>query len=87
MVAGYEIHLPEVPVLGKNFMDQAHLFDEFLPIKRRHSAEAGNDIADREIVGGLQVIDGGDQFLGGLLFGGEPFIQPFHRRGARGVLI
>ena len=76
VVSRGKIHLGKVAAVAENFVHQADALKEFLPIKCRSQAHAGDDVAHCDAHGCLPLVLGADNFVGGSSLCGQAFIEP-----------
>ncbi len=80
-VAGLEIHLRvgAMRIAAQMRLDHAQLFDEIAPVHRRQQTQAGDAVADRDLIGGLLLAFRMHHLVDALAAVGQPLLDPGHR--------
>ena len=73
-------------VLRQFRIDQAYGLKKIFPVEVREQPHARDDVADRDLRGGLAVVLFMDDLFDRETFFGELFLQPFHDRHHSGIL-
>ena len=75
-----EIDLREVRVRTQRFIHYADALKKIAPVQRGHQTHARNDVPHRYVHGRLLLMLEANDFIGGGLLRGQPFIEPLEHR-------
>ena len=87
-IAGDKIHLPVNPgrIEAQRLLDLAHVLHKLLPVHGAQETQAGDAVADGNLVGGLVLALEVDQLLDGKSLLHEPLLEPAPRQVHRRAL-
>ena len=86
-IAGGEIHVGEGAAGAQHVVDRTHRLEELGPVDVGDQPHAGDDVADGDIGGALELVFLAHQFVGGRALARETLLQPADGRRRLRILV